>query len=93
MVEHKETCLKTNGKQAVKLRSGLIKFKNHVKQLTAPFKIYADFEWNLEKIHTNKRGNDASYTEKIKIIFHEVLLIKLYVLMIILVNQLFFTEV
>ena len=56
--------MKINGKQAVKLRSGLIKFKNHFKQLAAPFKIYADLECNLEQIHTNKRGNDTSYTEK-----------------------------
>ena len=56
--------MKINGKQAVKLRSGLIKFKNHFKQLAAPFKINADLECNLEQIHTNKRGNDTSYTEK-----------------------------
>ena len=45
MVEHKWVgvgagvagkghCLKINGKQTVKLRSGLFKFKNHFKQLT-----------------------------------------------------------
>ena len=40
LAEHKETCLKINGKQTVKLRSGSIKFKNHFKQLNVPFKIY-----------------------------------------------------
>ena len=30
-VEHKEICLKINGKQTVKLRSGSIKFKNYFK--------------------------------------------------------------
>ena len=64
LVEHKETCLKINSKQIVKLRRGSIRFENHFKQLTAPFKIYADFEYNLEKIQTNKRRNDTSYTEK-----------------------------
>ena len=64
LVEHKETCLKINGKQILKLRSGSIKFKNHFKQLAVPFKIYADFECYLEKIHTNERGSDALYTEK-----------------------------
>ena len=44
MQKHKETCLKINGKQTVKLRTGSIKFKNHFKQLAVPFKIYADFE-------------------------------------------------
>ena len=63
LVEHKETCLKINDKQTVKLRSGSIKFKNYFKQLAAPFKIYPDVECNLEKIHTNERGNDTSYTK------------------------------
>ena len=40
-IEHKETCLKINGKQTVKLKSGSIKSKNHLKQLAVPFKIYA----------------------------------------------------
>ena len=40
LAEHKVTCLKINGKQTVKLRSGSIKFKNHFKQLNVPFKIY-----------------------------------------------------
>ena len=64
MVEHKETCLKVNGKQIAKLRSGSIKFKNYFKQLAAPFKIYLDFECNLEKIYTNEKGNDTLYTKK-----------------------------
>ena len=56
--------MKINGKQTVKLRSGSIKFKNLFKQLAMLFKIYPDFECNLEKIHANKRGNDTSYTKK-----------------------------
>ena len=44
LIEHKETHLKINGKQSVKLRSGSIKFKNHFKQLAVPFKISVDFE-------------------------------------------------
>ena len=47
LVEHKKTCLEINGKQTVKLRSGSIKFKNHFKQLAAPFKMHADFECNF----------------------------------------------
>ena len=41
--EHKETYLKINGKQSVNLKNGSIKFKIYFKQLTTPFKIYADF--------------------------------------------------
>ena len=42
--EHKEICLKINGKQTVKLNKGFIEFKNYSRQIPAPFKIYADFE-------------------------------------------------
>ena len=46
--EHQKVCLKINGKQNLKLRSGSIKFKSHFKQLVVPFKIYADFELILK---------------------------------------------
>ena len=83
LVEHKEVCLRVNGKQTVKLRSGSIKFKNYFKQLAAPFKIYADFECNVKRV----KNSDGS-----KLIFLAVFLTKLFDLMINLVNQLFFTE-
>ena len=40
LIKHKEICLKINGKQNVKLKSCLIRFKNYLKQLAVPFKIY-----------------------------------------------------
>ena len=52
LVEHKETYLKINGKQTVKLRCGSIKFKNHLKELALPFKIYPDFECNMKRVVT-----------------------------------------
>ena len=55
--------MKINGKQSVKLRSGSIKFKNCFKQLAVQFKIYADFESILKRIHSNDRSNNASYTK------------------------------
>ena len=61
---HRETSLKINGKQTVKLRSGSIKFKNHFKQLAAPFKIYADCECNVKRVKSSDRGDNTSYTEK-----------------------------
>ena len=64
MIIHKEICLKINGKQSGKSRSGLIKFKTHFKQLAVPFKIYVHFELVLEKIHNYDRGKNTSYTEK-----------------------------
>ena len=57
---YKETCLKINDKQNVRLRSGSIKFKNYFKLLTESFKIYADFESLLK----SDRGIDK------KIILH-----------------------
>ena len=64
MAKHKETCLKINGKQIAKLRSGSIKFKNHFKQLAVPFKTYADFECNVKRVRISDRGDNALYTEK-----------------------------
>ena len=51
--DQKETCLKINGIQSVKLRSGSIKFRNYFKQLAMLFKIYADFESLLRGVQSN----------------------------------------
>ena len=64
LVEHKETCLKINGKQTVKLRSGAIKFKNQFKQLAVLFKISADFEYNVKGGKDSYETNNTSYTKK-----------------------------
>ena len=63
MTEHKETCLKINGKQSVKLRSGSIKFKNYFKHLTVLFKTYADFESILKGVKNDDKNNNASSTK------------------------------
>ena len=60
MVEYKETCLKINGKQTVKLKSDFTEFKNYSNQIRVPFKIYADFECILKSV----KGNEGFYTEK-----------------------------
>ena len=52
LTKHKEACLSINGEQSVKLRKGTIEFKNYFKQIPVPFKIYADFECNLEGVQT-----------------------------------------
>ena len=84
LVKHKENCLSINGKKSVKLEEEIIKFEKYFKQIQVPFKIYADFECNLKKVKCNDR---------IKIVFLAVLLIKLFVLIIDLLNQLLFIEV
>ena len=88
LIKHKEDCLIINGKQSVKLEKGITEFENYFKQIPVPFKIYADFECNLEGIESY----EGSYTKNIKIMFLVVLLTKLLVL-ISLVSQLLFLEV
>ena len=88
--EHKEDCLIINGKQSVKLEKGTVEFEYYFKLIPVPFKIYADFECNLEGVE----NYEGSYTKKnIKITFLVVLLTKLFVLIIGLVSQLLFLEV
>ena len=82
LIEHKETCLKINGKQTIKLKSGSIGFKIHFKQIAVLFKIYAGFDCNVKGV-TLKNSNH---------IFLAVLHTKLFVLMIDLAKKLFFTE-
>ena len=48
LTEHKKNCLVINGKQCVKLSKEFICFKNCYIQISAPFKIYADFECILK---------------------------------------------
>ena len=43
-MEHKEIYLEINNKQSVKLKSSTMKLKNYFKQITVPFKNYADFK-------------------------------------------------
>ena len=60
LIQFKENCLSINGKQSVKLEDGIIKFENYFKQISVPFKTYADFECNLKKV----KCNEGSYTGK-----------------------------
>ena len=50
LTNHKKHCLCINGAQYVKLEKGMIEFKNYRRQLNCPFKIYCDFECNLEEV-------------------------------------------
>ena len=47
---HKEDCLAINGAQRVKPGKREIKFKHYCNQIPSPFRIYADFESNLEDV-------------------------------------------
>ena len=63
LIKHKEDCLSINGQQSVNLEKGIIEFKNYLKQLPIPFKVYADFECNLRDVEIY----EGSYTRK----YHE----------------------
>ena len=84
LAKHKEDCLSINGKQSVKVQEGTIDFENCFKQIPVLFKIYADFECNLEGVESY----EDSYTKNIKITVLVALLIQLFALMIDLVSQL-----
>ena len=63
LTEHKEVCLSINVAQSVRLEKGTIESKNRFKQIPVPFKVYADFECNLESV----RSYEGSYSKNIKI--------------------------
>ena len=71
------------------VEQGIIEFENYFKQIALPFKIYVNFEWNLENTETC----EGSYTKNIMIVLLVALLTKLFVLMINLLNQLLSIEV
>ena len=62
---HKEDCLSINGAPSVRLKKGTIEFKNYLKQIPAPFKIYADFESNLESVKIYEGTYSKKYQKHI----------------------------
>ena len=83
LTEHKEVFLSINGAQSVRLGKRTNEFKSYLKQIPVPFKIYADFECNLESVESY----EDSYSKNIKITLLVVLLTSLTVLMINLSSQ------
>ena len=69
LTEHKEVCLSINGAQSVKLEKGTIEFKNHFKQIPAPFKIYAYFECNLKGVEIYEGSYSKKYQKHISCSF------------------------
>ena len=52
--KHRERCLLINDTQAVKVETGVIKFKNQGKQIPMTFRIYADTERFLKRINIDE---------------------------------------
>ena len=65
LTEHIPNCIAINGEQAIKMpeEGDEVFFKNHHKQLPAPFVIYADFEAITEKVDSCQPSDKKSYTE------------------------------
>ena len=65
LTEHKKVCLIINGAQSVRLEKGTTEFKNYFKQILVPFKIYADFECNLESVESHEGSYSKKYQDHI----------------------------
>ena len=65
LTKHKEVCLSINGAQSVGLEKGAIGFKNYFKQILAPFKIYADFYFNLKSVESYEGFYSKIYQDRV----------------------------
>ena len=65
LTKHKEVCLSINGAQSVRLEKGAIGFKNYFKQILAPFKIYADFDFNLKSVESYEGFYSKIYQDRV----------------------------
>ena len=82
LMRHKEDFLSINVARSTKLEKETTEFENFFKQVPAPFKIYADFEFDLKVLKSMK-----VFTRKsIKITFFVIFLTNLFVLIIDLVS-------
>ena len=52
MTNHKQISLSINGTQSERLEKVTTEFKNYFQQIPVPFKVYADFECNLESVES-----------------------------------------
>ena len=87
--KHKGVCLRINSAQLVRLEKGIIEFKNYFKQIPVPWKLFADFEYNLQSVESY----EGSYSKSINTTFLAVLVTNLFVLMMNLSNRLLLLEV
>ena len=51
--------------QSIKTEEGIIEFKNYFKQMSVPFKIYADFECNLKNVEIYEGSCTKKYHDHI----------------------------
>ena len=65
LIKHKEDCLSINGVQSVKVEEGTIEFENYFKQIPVSFKIYVDFECNLESAEVYEGFYTKTYQDHV----------------------------
>ena len=82
LIKHKEDCLSINGTQSVDVEEGIIKFEDYSEQLPVSFKIYADFECNLQDTKIYEGSSTKKYHDHVRVVMHIVM----FVLMIDLVS-------
>ena len=51
--------------QSVGVEEGTIEFQNYFRQIVIPFKIYADFECNLESAEIYEGSNTKKYLDRV----------------------------
>ena len=70
LTEHKKVYLSINGAQSARLEKGTIEFKNYFKQIPVQFKIYADFECNLERVESYEGSCTKKYQDHVPCSFY-----------------------
>ena len=65
LTKHKEVCLSINGAKSGRLEKGTIEFKNYFKQIPVPFKIDADYEWNLKSVESYEGSYSKKYQDHV----------------------------
>ena len=65
LTEHKEVCLSINCVQSVRLKKATVELKNYFKQIPVQFKVYADFECNLESVKSYEDSYSKKYQDHI----------------------------
>ena len=66
LLKHKDNCMVVNGKQAIRMPQkgeNVVQFKNHQRQMPAPFVMYANFEAITEKMQGCEPNKNKSYTD------------------------------
>ena len=82
LTKHKQVCLSINGAQSVRLEKGRTEFKNYFKRIPVPFKIYANFECNLNSAESYEGSYSKKYEDHVPCSFTNFI-----VLIINLLNQ------